>query len=356
MGKHLCVKKVPILAGWRDYIMDYNNRHMCLKLVASFIIISNLIHLAYSLDCNTLKFDNDSDFLYFDGDLYPLDGSMEIVNSTPEHPATVYISSALIEESCRTLNFRWSIDNPRFFNLFIYIDGIPYLCSENPFYKKISSSNGKSHNLKWVLEHNGKVHIGITKANAFIDDFKFCGSHFEEQNSSSISSIEIHPHIIPLSGSLNDTYVYSINRKGIPESSELILEIKDPQMNTWKPFCKGKLNWDNITFVVPDLSFIKPVFFGDIEYRITTNKDVSIYSSKGPHINVNFKEVLANKNLGTISAKVITNMCEQNINLTIHNKTFTETYTGCGNWQKLTFGPIDNLKDEDLYTLGVYNE
>jgi hypothetical protein len=336
--------------------MDYDNRHVCGKLVASFIIISYLIHPAYSLDCNTLKFDNDSDFLYFDGDLYPLNGSMEIVNSTPEHPATVNISSALIEESCSTLNFRWSIDNPGFFNLFVYIDGTPYLCSENPFYKKIPSSNGKSHNLKWVLEHNGKAHIGITKANAFIDDFKLCGLHFEELNSNQIGNIEIHPHIMPLSGSLNDTYVYSINRKDIPESSELILEIKEPQTSTWKPFCMGKWNLDNITFVVPDLSFIKPVFLGDIEYRIVNDKDVSVYSSKGPNINVNFKEVFANKDLRKISVMVITNMCEQNISLTIHNETLTETYRGCGSWQKLEFGPIDNLKDEDLYTVGVSEE
>jgi hypothetical protein len=324
--------------------------------VTSFIIINSLLLPAYSLDCNTLKFDNDSDFLYFDGNLYPSNGSMEIVNSTPFHPATVYTSSALIEESCGTLNFRWRIDNPDVFNLFIYIDGIPYPCSENPFYMKIPSSINKSHNLKWVLEHNGKKeHIGTTKANAFIDDFKLCGLHFKEQNSSQID-IEVHPHIKPPNGSLNDTFVYTIDRKDVLESSELFLEIKDPQTNTWKPFGKGKWNLDNITFVVPDFSFIEPVFLGDIEFRLKNNEDVSICSSKGPTINVNFKEVQANPKSGIISAYVITNLCEEKITLEVHNNTLIGIYTGCGHWQRLTFGPINNLKGEDLYTLGVCNE
>jgi hypothetical protein len=337
--------------------MEYDNKHICRKFAISFIIIIYLLLPAHSLDCNTLEFDNDSDFLYFDGNLYPSNGSMEIVNSTSDHPAIVYTSSALIEESHGTLSFRWRIDNSNVFNLFIYIDNMPYLCSKNPFYMKIPSSINKSHSLKWKLEHNGKKeHIGTAKANAFIDDFKLCGLHFKEQNSNRTDPIEVHPHITPPNGSLNDTFVYTINRKDVLESSELFLEIKDPRTNTWKPFGKGKWNLDNITFIIPDFSFIEPVYLGDIEFRLKNNKDVSVYSSKGPNISVNFKEVQANPKSGTISAYVITNLCEEEITLEVHNKTLIGIYTGCGNWQKLTFGPINNLKAEDLYTLGVYNE
>ena len=147
-----------------------------------------------------------------------------------------------------------------------------------------------------------------------------------------------------------------ISRKDVPDCSEPFLEIKNPRTNTWQPFGKGKWNLDNITFVVPDLSFIEPPFLGDIEFRLTNNEGIPFYSSTGPNININFKNIKVNRASGTISVDVITTLCEENIMLQCHNKTFIDKYTGCDNWQTLTFGPINDLKDEDLYILSVCNE
>jgi hypothetical protein len=160
----------------------------------------------------------------------------------------------------------------------------------------------------------------------------------------------ISQYVTPPKGSLNTLFIYNFSRKNFP--SELFLELKDPQTNTWKSFGKGKSNLDNITFVVPDLSFIGMVFLGDVEFRLKNSEDNLIYSSKGPHVDINFKNIAKNTHLRTISVDVILEVFEGEIYLKYHNTTLIERYTGCGKWQRLNFGPLNDLKDGDILSLG----
>lgn len=325
--------------GGISIIEDYNQyRHA--KLIIIFITCL-IIYPVYSQDCQILKFENFSDFSYFNGDFSPSNESMKILESTPERPAVVD-TTAVSGASDGTLHFSWRIDgrNSNVFNLIFCVDGVPYKCLENPFYKKIPVSTNNSHELKWILQHNGKDHIGETKANAFIDDFMICGLSLDSNNINILpnnTSRKLQPDIMPSIGNLNDSYTINISKKDI--SCDPILEIKNPRIDTWENFGKGIETEENITFKVPDLSFLEPPFLGFIECRLIN--DESIYPFKGPNINLNFKNFKKDRDGRTISVDVLSAQCVKNICLSYNNTTIKRKYTGCNKWQTLTFGPIE---------------
>ena len=222
------------------------------------MLIYILILPACSLECDTFKFDNfynNSNFQYFTGDFVPPSAddhsinnrSMKILEPTPEHPKIVS-TSVVIDGDYGTLEFRWRKEgaDSGFSNLIFEIDGTPYICTENPFYKRINKNENNSHNLKWILEDDNRTHIGTPKSNAYIDEFILCGLHFNG-TSPKPKPIQpnVPPYITPTNGSLNDTYTYTISRKDVPDCSEPLLEIKNPHTNRWQPFGKGKWNLED---------------------------------------------------------------------------------------------------------------
>jgi hypothetical protein len=322
------------MEGWSIIKCDWIQAKLIIIFISSLLIFP-----AYSQDCQILEFKNFSDYSYFNGDFSPLNGSMKILESIPDRPAAV-VATAIPGSSSGTLSFDWSVEgkNPDVFNLYLYVDGIPYKCVENPFYKQIPVSANPSHELKWILQHNGKDHVGETSANAFVDNFMICGLTLSDNfiYSENVSSI-LQPVIDPNTGNLNDSYTINISKNSI--SDKLILEIKNPRLNTWENFGDGIETEENITFKIPDLSFIEPPYLGFIECRLIS--DGSIYPFKGPNINLNFKNLKKGDDGRTISVDVLSNQCVKNIYLTYGNNTIKKKYTGCKEWQTLIFGPIE---------------
>jgi hypothetical protein len=158
---------------------------------------------------------------------------------------------------------------------------------------------------------------------------------------------------MPKRGSLSDSFTYNISKDDIPECSELALEIMNPQLDRWEPLGEGKQTLNNITFKVPTLSFIKPTFFGDIEFRFNCGNTI-IGPFKGPSINLNLLSIEQDPSTRTLSIVVISNVCACDICLKCDNITRREAYSGCGKPEKLTFRDLNMSASK--WDIGVCNE
>lgn len=237
---------------------------------------------------------------------------------------------------------RWILTDP----FTIYKDS-------NEIHKIIWKYRAKSESSNYCQASlKSTMHIDDIQLNGLV----FCSNDSNSSNANYSNEIPVDsssPCITPTHGSLNDTYTYIINRNDLPVCSEPpSLEIKDPHTNKWQSFGIGKWEGDNITFIIPDLSFINPIFFGDIEFRLKNNIDIIIYGSKGPKIDINYRKYRKDSASRTIAIEVAAALCEENIYLQYDNVTYNELYTGCSGWQELIFGPIRDFDaNNDLYAV-----
>lgn len=178
-------------------------------------------------------------------------------------------------------------------------------------------------------------------------NYKFkCGNKYSNK-----STLEVYPpYVEPPEGILNDTYTYKISRKNILNYSEILLEIRNHNDFRWVEFGKGDWGPDNITFIVPDLSFIQQPYFGDIEFRFKIG-DKIIGPFRGPRIYTNIRNVSKNITGGTFSVDVLCERCGQPFYLKYDNHTHKKIYTNCGGWQNFVFEGLNytNSKLDPLF-------
>ena len=157
----------------------------------------------------------------------------------------------------------------------------------------------------------------------------------------------LKPYVEPQKGSLNDSYIYNIQRKDA-NYSELILEIRDPRRNAWMRFGKGQINSDIISFKVPDLSFIEPPFLGFIEFRLIKGDEI-IGPFNGPYIDINYMNIAIDTVSKRLHVDVISEICVRDLCLKYDNLTYKARYNGCSRWQKVTFKDLNlNFSNQDI--------
>jgi hypothetical protein len=359
--------------------MIIGERHIAIlfiKLAIAFIIIGYQINFAQSIDCQTIKFDREDDFLHFSGDYfnstedsYGMDNSsMKIPESTPGSPQIVSVQIDHIKGNPGSLSFRWKKGGayPNYFNLIFYIDNVGYNCSNienwgnDPFYKKIDYNGRKSHNLKWVLKHDGRDFKGTPSAIAFIDDFTLCGDLIfngsdADINQGPVPPVGCQPYFKPMEGSLNDSFTFIMNKNVFSNRSVPILQIRNPSQGFWGNFEEVKYDSTNITFIAPDLSFIEPPFLGQVEFRfIDGDKIIGPY--KGPCINLNLKDIRKDMGSKTISVDALSSICVEDICLICDDQILRDRYNGCNQWKRLRFSPLNSTEDNLIFDIGVCNE
>ena len=256
------------------------------------------------------------------------------------------------------LNFAWQKSantNPAFYvNYSFYINGAKRAQCDNTTWKdvKLPIDSG-ANEVKWVLTLDSRTPSGccpnFAQGSAWIADI----SVIADNNGDDGSGEEFGVEVTPRKGCLNDSYIYNISAGKVLQCSELRLEIKNPQLDSWCCSYEGKINGDNITFQVPSLSFINPPFFGDIEFRFKCG-DRTIGPFKGPNIILNILDAVQDPSSRTLSLGVISNLCGRNICLNCDGIIKRRTYDGCGELRTLTFTDL-NMSGDD-WDIGVCDE
>ncbi|MEI6104310.1 MAG: hypothetical protein WCP70_10235 [Methanothrix sp.] len=282
------------------------------------------------------------------------------------------ISSGIIkcgESSCiygmipepGTISFAWkkSINmNPAYYvNYSLYIGGVKKAQCNDTNWKTVAlpiESGAKE--VRWELTLDSKIPGGrcpnFASGSAWIANISYTRSNDDDPDG--VNHInEYGIDVMPKKGSLNDTYTYNISMEKVSGCSELTLEIKNPQLDRWESFGKGKRIFDNVTFKVPELPFIRPPFFGDLKFRFKCGNTI-IGPFTGPTINLNLLNMEQEPSLRILTIDVITNVCACDICLNCDGNTLKETYSGCGKWDKLTFRDL-NMSTSN-WDLGVCNE
>ncbi len=176
--------------------------------------------------------------------------------------------------------------SPAFYvNYSSYIDGVMKAqCNETNWENISLPIESGAHGVKWEIKLDARTRNGICPSSA-------SGIGWLANVSEQIPIIPNPKNVSvsPTEGDLNETYTYNISRNYVESCPELTLEIWDPCAGRWKSFGDSKWNLDNVTFVVPGLSFMKlPYIFDDIRYRF---KNCNGYFGPfiGPYINIFYK-------------------------------------------------------------------
>jgi hypothetical protein len=251
------------------------------------------------------------------------------------------------------LSFAWekSINpNPSFYvNYSCYINGVKSAQCNDTNWTDVSLPIASGANdVIWILALDSRTPSGscpnFAEGSAWIANISSISDNHVDEESGEESMVDI----IPERGSLNDSYVYNISLENASLCSDLKLEIKNSQLDSWCYSYEGEIDSDNITFRVPSLSFINPPFLGDIEYRFKCGER-TIGPFKGPNIILNLLDAIQDPSSRSLSIGVISNSCARNICLKCDGVIKREMYNGCGAPKTLTFTDLNmSGKDWDI--------